>query len=93
MAKIRWSVTAAGDSILYAVSFVDRLVESVERLTSTPLAGRKVPEFGQEDLREIIFRGYRVIYRVSGNTLSILRVVHGARNLEGLLPGELGHLE
>ncbi|MER3423629.1 MAG: hypothetical protein C4293_10750 [Nitrospiraceae bacterium] len=63
MAAIRWSLTAASDlrqieefiardSVLHAVNFIDRLVESTEKLRSSPKIGRIVPEFNREDLRE-----------------------------------------
>jgi plasmid stabilization system protein ParE len=46
-----------------------------------PLAGRRVPEFGRDDVREVIKRGYRVIYRVSDTQVEILGVVEGHRRL------------
>lgn len=99
MAKIRWSVTAesdlreieefiAKDSVLHAVSFVDRLVESADRISRYPQAGRSVPEFNRQDLREIVYRGYRVVYLVEAEAVTILRVVHGARNMADLVRGE-----
>ena len=96
MARILWSLTAtsdlaaieefiAQDSVLHAVHFIDRLVDSVEKLATLPRAGRVVPEFRNENLREIIFRNYRVVYLVEDETVHIVRVVHGARDLRGLL--------
>jgi addiction module RelE/StbE family toxin len=104
MAQIRWSLTAendlraieefiAKDSVLHAISFMDRLVESAEKLSSSPKIGRMVPEFSREDLRELIFRSYRVVYQLHGDTVTILRVVHGARDLPGLVHREPWILE
>ena len=67
MAQVRWSLTAgndlqdiedfiARDSVLHAITFVDRVVESAETLLKTPQFGRMVPEFNRPDLRELIFR-------------------------------------
>ena len=95
MAEIRWTLTAAEDvqlieewisrdSPLNAVDFTDRLVESVEILENNPLIGRIVPEFNREGIRELIFRGYRIVYSVNETHLTILRVVHGARDLRRL---------
>jgi len=39
-------------------------------------------------LRQMMFGVYRVLYVVEGNTVNILTVRHGARQL--LAPGELG---
>ena len=99
MAEIRWTVSAAEDlallenwiakdSPLNAVDFIDRLVVCAEKLTSTPLLGRVVPEFNQERLRESIFRGYRIVYSVAGDQVTVLRVVHGARDLRRLATRE-----
>ena len=104
MAQIRWSLTAendlqavevfiAKDSVLQAVSFIDRLIESTEKLSSLPKIGRVVPEFGQESLREVIFHGYRVVYQLRGDSVTILRVVHGARNMVDLVHREPWILE
>ncbi len=99
MAQIRWSLTAstdlqeiedfiARDSVFHAVTFVDCIVESTATLLKTPHIGRVVPEFNRQDLREVIFRGYRIVYLVQNDEVLILRVVHGARNLPGLIQRE-----
>src|ERR1051325_6345176 len=95
MAQIRWSLAAeadlreiethiARDSPTYAVRTVDRIVESVDQLERFPLSGRMVPEFERQELREIIYRSYRIVYLFENEVVSILRVVHGARDLVGL---------
>jgi toxin ParE1/3/4 len=92
MAAIRWTVTAsddlraieefvARDSPLYAVRLVDGLIGAVDRLEQFPLSGRLVPELGRNDLREIIHGSYRVVYRESRDTVTILRIVHSARDM------------
>jgi plasmid stabilization system protein ParE len=99
MAEIGWTLTAAEDlrlledwiardSLLNAVEFTDRLVGSVDKLTNVPLIGRVVPEFTQDRLREIIFRGYRIVYSVEGSVVTILRVLHGALDLRRLAARE-----
>jgi plasmid stabilization system protein ParE len=99
MAQVRWSLTAgndlqeiedfiARDSVLHAITFVDRIVESAETLLNTPQIGRIVPEFNRADLRELIFRGYRIVYLLQDNEVLILRVVHGARDLSALVRSE-----
>jgi mRNA-degrading endonuclease RelE of RelBE toxin-antitoxin system len=40
-----------------------------------------VPEFGRDDVRELIKRGYRVIYQVSDDQVEILAVAEGHRQL------------
>jgi len=99
MAQVRWSLTAgndlqdiedfiARDSVLHAVAFVDRIVESAETLLKNPRIGRVVPEFNREDLREVIYRSYRIVYLLQDDSIFILRVVHGSRDLAALVRRE-----
>lgn len=57
------------------------LIVRAESLAQVPEMGRVVPEFRQENLREIIFRSYRIIYRVlpAQQRIEIARFWHGAR--------------
>ncbi len=104
MAEIRWTLTAAEDvrlledwiardSLLNAVNFTDRLIESVGILADLPMRGRVVPEFNQARLRELIYRDYRIVYSADESRVTILRVVHGARDLRQLASREPWNLE
>jgi toxin ParE1/3/4 len=62
---------------------IDQITSSAGRLTEFPLSGRIVPEFNQDDIRELIVRNYRVVYQVIGDTVGVVRVHHGARLLRG----------
>ncbi len=57
------------------------LVARAEGLTQFPEKGRAVPEFRNPELREIICRSYRIIYRLEWKTqqIQIVRFWHGAR--------------
>jgi plasmid stabilization system protein ParE len=65
------------------------LITRAEGLASFPEMGRAVPEFRQPDLREIICRSYRIIYRVQREhqRIQIVRFWHGARGFPHI-PGE-----
>lgn len=52
-----------------------------EQAAAMPLAGRRVPEFERDDIREVIKRGYRVVYQVSDAEVEILAVLEGHRQL------------
>lgn len=95
--RIRWSQTArrdvrglkhyiAQDSPFYARQFCERLVAAVEKLADHPRLGRTVPEAEgtPEEVRELIFRDYRILYLVEHDSVHILAVIHGARDLEGM---------
>jgi toxin ParE1/3/4 len=70
------------DSQVYAEMFVDRILESAERLLDHPLSGRVVPEFEDPTLREVILGSYRIVHRVRQDTISIVTVFHTARLLK-----------
>jgi toxin ParE1/3/4 len=66
----------------YAQRVVQQIIESVDRLDAFPLSGRFVPEAEREDIREVIFQSYRIIYWVvSEHRIDILTVLHGSRDL------------
>ena len=99
MARVRWSnqaladLEAIGDFIArdapsVAQVFVERVFTAVTRLEAFPRSGRVVPEIGQEDIREIIFGSYRIVYVISEDEVNILTVFHAARLLRPSdLPG------
>ncbi len=95
MTRIVWTLQAiedveaiqsyvARDSPSYAALLAERIVESVERLKEFPRSGRVVPEVGKEPFREVIFGTYRIVYRLTGEGVDILTVVHAARLLPDL---------
>lgn len=57
------------------------LIARAEALAQFPEMGRVVPEFRRTELREVVHRSYRVIYRLSAETeaIEIVRFWHGAR--------------
>ena len=72
----------ARDSVERAVRFVDAFIDHVEAiLTDNPRSGRTVPEIGNPDFRELIYRGYRIVYRLNGDRNEILTVFEGHRLL------------
>ena len=69
------------NSPFYAQRMVDRLTKRSEQIADFPLSGRTVPEYSANDLREIIEKPYRIIYRINSNQIDVLAVIHGARLL------------
>jgi plasmid stabilization system protein ParE len=101
MGKIKWTEKAthnlhsiyeyiSRDSVIYAGKFVKSLIKATNRLEDMPYCGRIVPEFENDDFREVIYRNYRIVYRLQGknNDVEILAVIHGARDMRNLLPEE-----
>ena len=73
------------DSEYYASVFIGEIIESAEKLTDFPEIGRIVPEYQQNDIREILVQSYRVIYQLEQNQILILTVIHGRRDLTKLM--------
>ena len=72
----------AGDSPTYAGIVVKKIFNQTKMLAQFPRAGRKVPEFDDENVRELIIYSYRVIYRLQEDEVVIAAVIHGRRPLQ-----------
>jgi toxin ParE1/3/4 len=77
----------AQDSPQRAETFVSYLIERGESISKNPQIGRIVPEILNSDIREIIVRKYRIVYRVQKELIEILTVFEGHRLLR---LGEVG---
>lgn len=101
--KVEWSQPArddlaqirahiAADSPRYARQFSERIIRAVRKLREFPLIGRKVPEADLDNVRELIFQNYRIIYYAEEHHLFVLSVTHGSRDLtrQSNQPWEVG---
>lgn len=91
MVEIRFSQSAwddldsiteyiAKDSVRYTQEFGIKVFDRIEQLQEFPYSGRIVPEFNNENLRELMLGKYRIVYRIYQEDLIIvLRIVHGAK--------------
>ncbi len=90
--KIEWTKPAVLDlesirdyirrgSEYFAARFIERIIEAVESLADFPERGRNVPESDEENIRELVFYNYRIMYRVGKERILVLTVIHGARDL------------
>ena len=73
----------AQDNPSAAEKFGYAIADKTGRLISFPLIGRVVPEFNVPNIREIIHRVYRIVYRVreEPSVGVILRLWHAARGI------------
>jgi toxin ParE1/3/4 len=72
----------AEDSPAYAAVVVRNIVQQTRLLSQFPRSGRKVPEFDDENIRELLAYSYRIIYRFQENEVLIAAVIHGKRILQ-----------
>lgn len=76
-------VFIARDNPNRAMSFGYELISETDRLREFPELGRIVPEYRNDDIRELVFRPYRIVYRVihDEKLCEIARVWHSARGI------------
>jgi len=93
--KIRWSPRAvsnfedicnyiARDSDYYASLFAKRVDAIVKNIPQFPKAGRVVPEYGDQNIREKIYENYRIVYRIKKEMIEIAAICHAAKPLENI---------
>jgi addiction module RelE/StbE family toxin len=74
----------ADDSINNASRFVLQLEKKVYSLETFPERHPFIPEneFFGTDYRHLIYKKYRIIYRVIETSVFVLRIIHGAKLLQ-----------
>ena len=96
---LRWTERAANDLIAIgdyiatdnptaARSWVEKLRQRAVKASKMPRTGRVVPEIGRDDVREVLQRAYRIVYRVVDDGIVVLTVFEGHRLLGTLDPDE-----
>ncbi|MBI4683711.1 MAG: type II toxin-antitoxin system RelE/ParE family toxin [Nitrospirae bacterium] len=94
--RIKWSPRAAShfegicdyiakNSKYYAVLFAKRIISIIKTIPQFPRAGRIVPEYNDENLREKIYENYRIVYRIKEEVIEIVAICHGSRLLENII--------
>lgn len=94
--SIKWSPRAvlhfeeicnyiAEDSKYYAALFAKKVFSVINSIPQFPKAGRVVPEYNDENLREKIYENYRIVYRIKSEAVEIVAICHGSRLLKNIL--------
>jgi plasmid stabilization system protein ParE len=65
-----------------ALRWLDGMFKATDRLESFPRSGRVVREIRSEDLREVIYRSHRILYRIEKSSVVILTVRGAAQSLD-----------
>ncbi len=70
----------------------DRVTRSLllrsRQLEMAPHSGRRVPEYGRDDVRELLARPYRILYVVLTDRIDVIAVMHYRQ----MLPDDLRDL-
>lgn len=75
----------AEDAPQHAEAMIDRVTRHAEKIGDFPRAGRMVPEYRLDTLREVLEQPYRIIYRIGPDQIEVLTVMHYRQ----LLPDDL----
>jgi addiction module RelE/StbE family toxin len=62
------------DNPAAAINFVDKLISLTETIVDNPKRGRVVPELNIGNIRELLFKGYRIVYLMKKNSVDVLTV-------------------
>jgi addiction module RelE/StbE family toxin len=57
--------------------FINALIEKGELISMNPHMGRIVPEFSSQEIRELIIKNYRMVYRLDKEEVVIITVFEG----------------
>lgn len=79
----------AQESPLIAKQVIQRIASRCGQLAELPYSGHKLRDFNRDDIRELLSRPYRIIYRIQSDQIDILSVMHYRR----LLPRDWHELE
>jgi plasmid stabilization system protein ParE len=55
----------------------EHIMQGIYRLQDFPELGRRLSEFPEANLRQLIISPYRILYEFSEDTVTILDIVHG----------------
>ncbi|MFH1942575.1 MAG: type II toxin-antitoxin system RelE/ParE family toxin [bacterium] len=62
-----------------AVEFIDFIISKSITIEDNPKIGRVVPELSNNEIRELIIKNYRLVYKIRKNNIEILTVFEGHR--------------
>jgi len=93
--KLVWSIEAnndlieiynyiSNDSSYYASKTVYDIIKKTRNLYNFPYMGRKCLFYNDEKYRELIYKSYRIIYKIKISTIYIHRVWHSAREISNI---------
>jgi toxin ParE1/3/4 len=67
-----------------ALSFVDELVDACNGIPNFPESHQVVGRFKGYEARRKTYGNYLIFYRIKGQTIEILRILHGAQDYSDL---------
>ncbi|HBD94209.1 MAG: hypothetical protein A2015_10090, partial [Spirochaetes bacterium GWF1_31_7] len=83
MVKLIWSEKAiisleliaeyiSKDSLFYAKETIRKIRSLTRKLKDFPYLGSIVPEYDRPDIKQLIYKSYRIIYKIDDGVITIL---------------------
>lgn len=93
--RLKWSPEAfediesianyiAKDSEFYAKAVVTKIVKATRLIVEQLMAGRMVPEYSDNNIREKFVYSYRIVYQINQDAVIIVAIIHGKRLIENI---------
>ncbi len=90
MSAISWSAPAledvtalrkwlGRDSKSLSDSVVETIFDAIETVVPFPRIGRVVSEVGDDTVRELLFRTFRIVYKATADGIVVLAILYGGR--------------
>lgn len=94
--RVRWTARAlahlreieeyiSADSPVAAAKMITSIFEATLQLRRFPESGRLAGEWNGRPYREIVEAQYRILHEIQGDTVFILAVIHGRRDVAQLI--------
>lgn len=78
--QIKWYIER--DSKFYANKTVDEINKRIQNLLLFPEMGRVTDR--DENIRQIIYKSYKILYTIDSNYIYILHIIHHSRDISNL---------
>lgn len=73
----------------YVLTKIEKIFKSLSEYPERGVYPRELSALGIREYREVFFKPYRVIYRISGDKVYILLIADGRRDMQSLLQRRL----
>lgn len=78
--QIKWYIEQ--DSEFYANKTINEINKRIYNLLLFPEMGKVINE--KRNMRQIIYKSYKILYRFNSNTIFILHIIHHSRDISNL---------
>lgn len=80
LVQIKWYISQ--DSEFYANKTVNEINKRIDNLLIFPEMGKLINE--KQEIRQIIYKSYKILYRFNSNKVYILHIIHHSRDISNL---------